>query len=166
MLLKNILESVRVGSDEYNTMNTVLELEENFSEDTNNYKTYNVIKNSVSNLYVKKNDINENLLSSIMKISGKIKDIEKKDDMSKSYARMKYDSLAESYNKTITILENRSILRSVDKDEIAKVLAIVNYNLLKLQEISNAPSKVLNEVSETLKPYFNKQVKVIIETIL
>ena len=162
-----LLEEIKIGTEEFNENTTVNDLSNSFSEDDNSYKTYKLINASMNTIFESKSDVNEASIKILKKLASKIKTVESKDELSSNYSRMKLDSIAEDYNSIVEGLESRKVLRSFDKDELSKILALVNYNIIKLKESADVENyRELNEMPEVLKPFFNKQVKLIVETIM
>ena len=167
MILGKLLEEIKIGTEEFNERSTVDDLSGSFSEDDNIYKTYKLINKSLVEMMEEKNEVNESTLKLLKKVSHKIEAVESKEELSSNYSRMKLDSVFEDYNRIVESVESRKVLRSLDKDNLSKILALVNYNIIKLKESANVNVyKELNEMPETLKPFFNKQVKLIVETLM
>ena len=169
MKLDELLEEIKIGTSDYKTMQHKEEMLETFDEDEDNYKTSKLVNLLAAKLSEEKNDLNENVIKKLKKISHKMENTEEKvfaGPISKSYARMKLDSMKEDYESIVEDIQSKKTLRSLNHEVLANAMALIMFEATKLHEIAEAPSSyTFPEVPDTLKPFFEKEAKLILETI-
>lgn len=150
MKLKELLEEVKLGTDQYKQKKTIEQITES---------------SSISDmLSVSIEKINNPLLNTLLKSSiMKIKAVEEKEYINETFARMKYDSLRKNYHKMIALLEDKKLRESVNEEIIANALAFIKYNLLFLAEKSNAVCKL--NTSNYLEEQISNELSLIKENI-
>jgi hypothetical protein len=169
MKLGELLERAKIGQEEFRNKENINSIVETFDEDSDSYKTSKIIKIIAAKLTESKCVENSIVIKRLKKASQKLEMLEEKisiDNISRSYARMKLDSLNEDFNIIATELESKKVLRSLDKENLAHALALMEFeiNNLKIAARVNENYKHKN-LPETLKPFFKKEYKLITETI-
>lgn len=170
MKLGQLLEEVKVGTENYKNQKTAKEIVESFDEDINTYKISSLLNVMVSKLTEGINEDNASVIRSLRKIQNKIEMYEEKvkDNgfVSPAYARMKYDSLIEDYNYLATQVVKNKIQRQLNKEAFAHSVALIRYQIESI-----APEANIDEVSglknlpETFEPLVAKEHRLIQESI-
>jgi len=169
MKLSELLNQIKIGEDEYKTRENVDAVLETFDEDDDQYKTSKLIDILSAKLTESKNENNVITINRIKKTAIKIGMYEDKfstgKEISKSYHRMKFDSIKENYNEIIHDLESKKVQRSMDKEILSHAVALIKHKIIQLAEAAEIQNPKLRELPETLRPFVDKEYKLIIENI-
>lgn len=170
MKLSELLEEVRVGTEQFKETQTTESLLETFDEDIDNYRISKVLGVMINKL---EEDVNEDTAPTIRALRrayNKIDLLENKLEesgmVSKAYARMRLDSLNEEYNSVLESIHSKKVARQLNKEALAHALALIKYqqeNLTGLAEVSNYEIK---ESTSTFQPLIDKEFKIISEAFV
>lgn len=164
-----LLEEIKIGTEVFKERQTKEEILETFDDDDEIYKTSKLISLLSAKLNEEKIPESEKIIKKLKRIGIKMEATEEKlaaGPISKSYARMKLDSMREDYDSIVSDLQNKKVLRSLDHSVLANALALTMFESTKLKEIAEITSDYrFAECPETLKPFFEKEAKLILETI-
>jgi hypothetical protein len=162
MKLGELLEEVKIGTENYKEIKTIEQIQNSFNEDNEDYKISELLNIHLQKMLQEENDekITKNIKNSILKISNIEERQETSNFISESYARMKYDSLKKVYNDIISLMENKKISKNVEKEVLANALGLIKFKIEEMAEISKTEVS-LNESNETFQPFINKEYKII-----
>lgn len=167
MKLSELLEEVKVGTEEFKESQTAENLLETFDEDIDNYRISKVLGAMINKL---EEDVNEDTAPTIRALRrayNKIDLFEKKMEdagiVSKAYARMRLDSLVEEYNTVLESVHVKKVARQLNKEALAHALGLVRHqqeNLAGLAEVENFEVK---EATSNFQPLIDKEYLIISE---
>jgi len=170
MKLGQLLERVKLGENEYKTKENTQAILDTFDEYDNRYNTSKLLKILAVKLNEAENKHNKKTINRLIKASTKVKTMEDKLSTgirpSKSYARMKLDSLRESYDTIATDLQNKRVLRNIDNEVLANALAIIRFQMDGLREMAEVDENyTYEELPKTFKPIFERELRLVEDTI-
>ena len=169
MTLGALLEEISVGSEDYNEKLSQEDMLNTFDEDDEIYKTSKLVSVLAAKLNEDKTPLTEKTIKKLKKIGTKMESTEEKlvcGPISKSYARMKLDSMREDYDGIVDDLQNKKALREMDHPVLANALALIMFESTKLKEIAEIEGDYrFAAIPDTLSPFFEKEAKLILETL-
>jgi len=169
MKLTDLLEEIKVGSENYKEQKTTEELLETFDEDLDNYRISNTLSVMIRKMSENLNENNTPTIRSFRKALDKIKmfedKLEDRGHVSKAYARMKFDSLNEDYNSILENLKSKKVYRSFDRDVLAHSIALLRHQQKVLGREAELREVNLKEADENFEIVINKEYKLISEAI-
>lgn len=170
MKLGNLLEEIKIGTEEYKAQNAKAAILETFDEKEEVFKTSKLLTALVAKLYESKTDYNAHVLTSIKKLANKFESVEDKvafgQKLSKSYARMKLDMIREDYNSVVESLDSKKIAKSLDEELMAEVIALALYETKKVMVAADAPHYKLASIPAYLEEAVDREMDIVTESLM
>lgn len=167
MKVKELLEEVKIGSENYKKIKTAEEIKETFDEDLETYKVSDLM--TVGYQKLAESEVDERLTKNLKNSIAKIKSIEDRQEksnyLSESYTRMKFDTLKQSYNDIIALMEQKKVSRDVNKELLANSLALLRYKIEEMAKLNGIEAN-LNEANNTFQPFIDKEYKIVKESTI
>lgn len=168
MKLSDLLEEVKVGTEEFKESQTTEKLLETFDEDIDNYRISKVLGLMINKLEEGVNEDTAPTIRALRRAFNKVGLFEQKLEegraVSKAYARMRLDSINEEYNTILESIHSKKISRQLNKEALAHALALIKYEQNVLSSHAEIEFYNIKEAVSTFEPLIEKEYKVISET--
>lgn len=170
MKLGELLEQIKLGTEEFKKQEVEKQFLESYDEDTEDYKVSVLLGRLIGALSEDIDEITGPVIRSLRKSTEKIKmyetKIEDNGSVSEAYTRMKLDSLKEEYNHMADLLSKNKVRQAFDKKEaLANAVALVKFQMETLADDIQIEVKGLKALNESFATLVNKEYKIIEESI-
>lgn len=155
MKINDLLEEVKIGSDDYKKLKRIEQLQKTPEEDKVSY----LLKHSIQKL-----NENKNIMTYLNQAYTQIKRYEEKKrnvrDLRESFARMKFDSLKETYSSLIEAVN--SVKEYKNEELLSNSIALVSY---VIEELSNKTGKDVKVPELFMKEQVDNELSIIKENL-